>query len=312
MGILTWAIQNAFMPQSGVEASSQAPVASAISSTPTLLASAPTSSPASTPSPSPTTAPEPPIVVDLVKEDHDYDHLPISWVLRDPTVFSRPALDWISKLTRASKAHAGGSRDPWFYQHAAARADLTAIKLIVHGNRDKKVRILSMRTIKRCSAPLHGTLFYSPLGGASDEIVRIYFDLDKPDPLPLQLDGKGRVGGNYFSKRTISLKRDEDIVFQIIADTERYYCEFRFALNVLADGRQQTVIVDNHGQPWRVSALRYRDYPDGYGDTFQDVDFVHYKVFYVSGSGALDPNDYDQWRRWDPRKYAKDPRLTGR
>ncbi len=158
---------------------------------------------------------------------------------------------------------------------------------------------MDIRTVKQCGRPLDGTLFYNPPGGASDEIIRLYFDLDKPRPRAQMLKGFDPKG-DYFSLRTVSLKRDEDMVFLIYAATSKHSCSFSLALDVLADGRQRTVTVTNHGQPFRVTALYTKKDKDGDAD----VDVEKYRVLYVAGNGDFSGKHAGMWRRWDPSEYA--------
>ncbi|MEU8198140.1 hypothetical protein AB0C10_30620 [Microbispora amethystogenes] len=235
-------------------------------------------------------------MVDLVEEGADADHTSPTWALAEPLVLNKSQLGWVGRIT----LNATKSDSSWFYRHAAARDSSTSIKLVVHGNRNKRVRIMNMRTVKQCTRPLNGTLFYNPPGGASDEIARLYFDLDKPRPRAQMLKGFD-PRGDYFSLRTISLKRDEDMAFLIYAATLRHSCSFSLALDVLDDGRQQTVTVSNHGQPFRVTALYTKKDKDG--DVRTDVG--KYKVLYVAGNGDFTGKHTDVWRRWDPSEYAR-------
>ncbi|MEW9531335.1 hypothetical protein [Microbispora sp. NPDC049125] len=246
-------------------------------------------------SPSHTQDQEPPVIVDLVQEGADADHTSPTWALAEPLLFNKVQLGWITRVTLGER----GS-DAWFRRHAAARDSSTSIKLVVRGNRDKKIRITNIRTVKKCGRPLNGTLFYNPPGGASDELIRLYFDLDKSRPEAQMLKGFDPKGG-YFSLRTVSLKRDEDMAFLIYASTLKHYCSFSLALDVLADGRQQTVTVTNHGQPFRITAL-YTKKGKG-GDV--DADVEKYKFLYVAGNGDFSGKHVDEWRRWDPREYVR-------
>lgn len=230
-----------------------------------------------------------------MEEGADADFTSPAWALAEPLLLNKSQLGWVSRITLGEHAD-----DAWFHRHKAARDSSTSIKLVVHGNRDKKVRVMNMRTVKQCGRPLSGTLFYNPPGGASDEVIRLYFDLDKPRPRAQMLKGFDPQG-DYFSLKTVSLKRDEDVVFLVYASTLKYYCSFSLALDVLADGRQQTVTVTDHGQPFRVTALQSKKNQDG--DLETDVE--KYKVLYVAGNGDFTGKHPDQWRRWDPGKYAR-------
>jgi hypothetical protein len=86
----------------------------------------------------------------------------------------------------------------------------------------------------------------------------------------------------------------------LVADTQHHYCTFTFAIDLIADGRQQTMVIDNHGEPFRVSALYGSENEDG----VTVVNFLKYKIMYSTNSG-MSLGDDQKWKRWKPRDYAK-------
>jgi hypothetical protein len=96
------------------------------------------------------------------------------------------------------------------------------------------------------------------------------------------------------------LKRDEDLGLMLVTNTAHHSCAFTFAIDLIADGKQQTVTVDNHGQPFRVSALYWIEDPDG----VSVVDYVKYRIMYSTSSG-MSLGDDTKWVRWKPRDYVR-------
>lgn len=147
------------------------------------------------------------------------------------------------------------------------------------------MRIVGMKAVPRCGPPLTGTLFESPSAG-NEESVKIGLDLDKPDPRGKTLINDLEWGGDYFQQKTISLKRDEEITFQVIAKTQKHYCEFSIALDVLSNGKLIGQSIDDHGKPFKVSA--------------RNSDYSSYQKMYIGG--VANPDD-GKWRSVDPQTY---------
>jgi hypothetical protein len=178
----------------------------------------------------------------------------------------------------------------WLRQKGAVDSFDTDIKIVVHGNRDRPVRIVNMKVVRRCSAPLMGTLFESPTAG-NEESVRLGFDLDEEDPRARTIVNKVHWEGDYFQRKTISLKRDEEITFQILARTLKHYCEFSLVLEILDNGTLVRQAIDDRGKPFKVSALRTRS--DKYGSPV--TDYAAYQEVYVGG--LMNVENDGKWRR---------------
>ncbi|MFI0423157.1 hypothetical protein [Spongiactinospora sp. 9N601] len=136
----------------------------------------------------------------------------------------------------------------------------STIELELEGNRQKPVRILNMRMDADCRKPLTDTLFFSPPQGAS-EVVKIGFDLDRANPVAryaveheLGPDFPPRFSGDYFADQKYVLKSEEQATFRLTARTYKKYCEYRFKLELLVNGKSAEQIIDNHGQPFRITA----------------------------------------------------------
>lgn len=188
--------------------------------------------------------------------------------------------------------------EAWAKQQGAVDPETVSIKLVLEGNRDRPIRIIDLRPVKRCQPPLSGTLLFSPPQG-SDDSVGILFDLDQARPDPVAAD-RVEEGENYFSTHTVSLKRGEQQTFQIYAGTARQYCEFSLQLTIVADGKTLTQTVDNHGQPFRVTALASCT-----GEPTcdpMDIRFASYKTLYTGGAQTYCVNG--AWTREEPTTYV--------
>ncbi|GAA4634807.1 hypothetical protein GCM10023196_077780 [Actinoallomurus vinaceus] len=220
-----------------------------------------------------------------------------TWVLPNESPFDPATLAQLNRW-RANQNGGFANLERWMQQHGGVDPDLTGIKLIVAGNRDSPVRIVGMRPVAVCRAPLTGTLLYSPPAG-DESTTLVYFNLDRPD-VQARTFNDGSVGGPYFDQKTISLKFGEQWVFEVLAGTATRYCEFRLQLTIIEGAKTVTQTVGNGGAgaPFRVSALV--NGPNGHP-------YSAYRNAYLGGVAISPPGDY---RRIDPASYA-DPPLIG-
>ncbi len=265
VGVLVWLIQRPFTPSA-----SPAPTAG-----PRVSASA-------------SKQPDGPSVgVDLVRLERSTDAP--TWIFPQAIRLAEGELGRLNGMSHYSE-----EQDHWFRRKGAVDPIDANIKIVVHGNRDRPVRIVDMKVAPRCSAPLLGTLFESPTAG-SEESVRLGFDLDDENPRARTIVNKSQWGGGYFQRKTISLKRDEEVTFQVLARTLKHYCEFSLTLEILDSGTLIRQTIDDHGKPFKVSALRTRS--DAYG--FPVTDHAAYREVYVGG--LMNVQDGGKWRRETPK-----------
>ena len=179
------------------------------------------------------------------------------------------------------------------------------ITALIHaeGNRDGLVRIVDIHVLKTCSAPLRGTLVYIPPQEYLDTLG-IGFDLDDPAPVASEISrpagyGYQDLGPSYFAQREYDLKLGEVVTIAVTAETAQHFCEFRFELDLLVNGRPVTQIVTDGGKPFVVSAEYHAA---SHGST---PDFRRYGALYV-GRFTVDPcasNDRlvaENPRTWQP------------
>ncbi|MFF0866905.1 hypothetical protein ACFYUV_34450 [Nonomuraea sp. NPDC003560] len=218
-------------------------------------------------------------------------------VLPAPVELSQTELASLNRLPAEGQ-------ESWFREHGSVELDWLQAQVILRGNSEHKVRITEINAVKQCSSPFDGTLFYSPPGGADDDVIRLGFDLDQPDSRAQLMTGWSWKG-DYFDQKTISLVRGEDIVLQFVTTTAEHYCSFSFAVNYLVAGRPGTLTIDDHGKPFRLNAL-IKDMDD-----FPYGDYRRYRSLYVGGLG--DPTGkHPEWVKWraDDLRKAENARLS--
>jgi len=190
----------------------------------------------------------------------------------------------------------------WFSAHDYTYVGQVDIQLVVQGNRHHVVRIINITPVEKCSAPLHGTMFFGPNQGA-DGSTRLYLDLDNPQrPAAYFHPDSQKKYPDYFGQYSISLAFGKQFTFQVYAATLHQYCTFTFKLEIVDNGKVVTENVSNHGEPFRLTALPPEN-RDG------RLSFPNYRVLYISGEIAStfypQPNTYgeDPWVRANPKKF---------
>ncbi|WP_405096218.1 hypothetical protein [Micromonospora sp. NBC_01412] len=176
-----------------------------------------------------------------------------TWVF--PGVVSAQTLGHINGEFRAYEK----SSHDIMRSHGGVEAGVSTVELELEGNRVKDVRLTNIAIRPNCHEPLTGALFDNPPEGSA-ETVQIGYDLDR-DPVFAQEsktndgDLRPQLTGNYFADRKYVLKLGEQATFRLSAVTSRRYCEYAFELEYIADGKPESMTVDNQGKPFRVTAL---------------------------------------------------------
>ncbi|WP_405394684.1 hypothetical protein [Microbispora hainanensis] len=207
-----------------------------------------------------------------------------TFVAREAIQLSKKQLADLNSLPTSSTARA-----EWLWAHGAVDPVDSYIKLVLRGNRKHKVRIIAMRANTACEPPLKGTIFFSPPGG-EDLLTPMFFNLDEQEP-KARIETEDGSREDYFSHKSISLKRGEDIVIQAWAQTLKHYCKFTLQLEVLTDNGIVRQVIDNNGKPFEVSALITRKESDGSLVT----GVTKYQKLYVAGIASIG-GDGSRWR----------------
>ncbi|MFG6197772.1 hypothetical protein [Nonomuraea sp. JJY05] len=196
------------------------------------------------------------------KEAGDY-----SWVFPDRTDFSKTDVGSITKKLFSDQA------DALMPKIGGVIPRGLALKLVVEGRSESPVRILDMQVEKTC-VPVHGTAFVAFEQGGEGNIG-IGFDLDQSKPLAQMYhkDAEREWQGAYFEKNSVSLKKSEQVVFQVFVMAHKNYCNFRLALVILHGDKIVRKIIDNNGSWYKISGLG-GDKPENFG-SFKALDRVY-------------------------------------
>jgi hypothetical protein len=131
------------------------------------------------------------------------------------------------------------------------------LHLLVEGNTLKDVTIVSIRArVVRRGPDLRGAAI-TCAGGGEISPVRLTFDLDRSDGVALRVRGDGKTVGPYFGQGyAISVRKGEVVPLLVTAETKNSFVAWKISIDLVIDGKRRSVIVDDDGQPFRVTAPR--------------------------------------------------------
>lgn len=179
----------------------------------------------------------------------------------------------------------------------AFQTDSMQIDLNLTTDWSKQVRLTRIRMVSACGPPATGTLFYSPGGGAPQMIAKVGFDLDKPAPVAREVDDEtSRFGGDFFADHVQYVSRNDGYAYRVLVRAQKHFCTFHLEVDTTDGDRSQTIKVDDHGRPFRISGVLTE--PGEYG--VQDPRWTAYQRLYVGG--LLTPGTRG-WTPEDPRSY---------
>jgi hypothetical protein len=185
-------------------------------------------------------------------------------------------------------------KDDWFFAHGGYEPS-TDTQLVVQNNRNYLIRVIDMRVIKACTAPLSGTLFYAPDQG-SDAEIRLGFNLDSADTEAESATGwnSSQWKPDYFANYTVSIQPGSQQVFNLRAVVKEHSCTFKYQLTILDGIKKVHQTISNGGQSFRVSAPKW--------DNSGAVSFSGYQVVYPGG--VYNPNGKDAYFRANPDTFS--------
>jgi hypothetical protein len=133
------------------------------------------------------------------------------------------------------------------------------LRVALQGRSNQEVRIVDIRPtqIER-TPPLGGTLYFMP-PQAVGEVIQLLLNMDEPQPVMRavqDVDEWGPVPGQpYFETTTVSLADREREVAVIRASAQRAAVRFKLKLDYLLGGELKSIVIDDAGQPFRISPL---------------------------------------------------------
>jgi hypothetical protein len=183
--------------------------------------------------------------------------------------------------------------DNWAFSHGGYEPN-TDTQLVLENNRSHPVRIIDMRVIKKCGAPVAGTLLYSPDQG-NDADIRLGFDLDSNDAEAYAAIGwyTSTWKPDYFANFTVSIGAGSQQVFNLRSVVTKFSCQFRYQITALDGERKIIELIGDDGQPFRASALLPQVGPDP---------FTGYSAMYAGG--VYSPAGNDSYVKVNPQTFS--------
>ncbi len=197
--------------------------------------------------------------------------------------------DELRTLSQEATRSPGSNQKRFETQYHAVPQDFANLTMTVSTNLDRPVTITRMRALKECGDPFNGSYFDEYSQGSSSANVEIGFDLDEQDSQARYLDAHGRpTGPSFFQKENVQLKPGDSTTLSIAAFTAKYGCSFKIEITVDAPTGSVTQIVDDSGEPFKVTA-KAPAAKDGFP-------LSGYRAAYVQQVGYF-------WQRVDPTTF---------
>jgi hypothetical protein len=237
----------------------------------------------------------PPVVVESVGAIQPWQDY--SYVVPGKLVFTPAQLAVVNSKVSSSASDYGH----WFHEHSGVIANKGILGITVRGNGTGPVTITDMQVVKHCTAPLtNATLFYSPTEGAGPfNTDQIGFDLGQQVSIgqyvPAPSAHPHPAGGNFFTRKVITLRPGEPQTLSVFVSTENEYCHFTFQLHVATPEQEIAAItITDHGKPFEMTT-------DGKAGFTGTVPFGSYRAVYAGG--AADMQNRQAFIRVDPATY---------
>jgi hypothetical protein len=135
--------------------------------------------------------------------------------------------------------------------------------LVLEGRTHRDVAIVDVRArILKRQPPLAGARISCQSAGAV-EAIGMYFNLDETAPVARKITGYHEVQDEpYFGQgNVVSLTEGEIQPLQVITEVRRDYVEWEIDVELIIDGEEEEVTIDNNGEPFRITGeRRKRDY----------------------------------------------------
>lgn len=172
-------------------------------------------------------------------------------------------------------------------------------QLVVQNKRPYPIRILDMRVVSQCHAPLTGSLIYAPPQGGPEN-VQVGFDLDSTDTEARIERGTVVAGSDpaYFAKYTRTINPGGEQVFNLLASTMKHSCTFRYKVTILDGQEPVSQLIGDGDRPFRVAAPAQingiRRPFRKYSALYVGGDFIPFKLEReADGLVRVDPKTYD-------------------
>lgn len=142
----------------------------------------------------------------------------------------------------------------WRKRHGLIPINTATVILTLGAAGNKTVVLNNVDLIKSCKSPARGTYLQQYTQGGGETNVALGADLDKPTSVVREVVNNAPTGAEYFARNTIRLQPGNPTTISIGAFTQHSGCDFTIRLTSSTSDGSVTQIVDDGGQPFRVTS----------------------------------------------------------
>jgi hypothetical protein len=216
----------------------------------------------------------------IIRADYDWDDgdgvqwaLPEAPTAEDAKVITTPIDVDDDRTKKRLEDYLASRKGVKFSSFINRHEQLARVKVSIQSTRENTVAVSDLRihTI-RCGPPLRGGLVFGPPQGVND-LPSLAFELDTAETSAQELGADGRFKGPYFTRKFITVGRDEPMVLLVHVFTAKRYCQWEMILTATVDGvESQYPIRRPDGAPFEATALT-RSYDQVYQFDYNNLVF---------------------------------------
>jgi DNA-directed RNA polymerase subunit L len=216
----------------------------------------------------------------IIRADYDWDDgdgvqwaLPETPTAEDAKVITTPIDPEDHRTIKRLEDYLASRKGVKFSSFINRHDQLARVKISIQSTRENTVAVSDLRihTIS-CGPPLRGGLVFGPPEGVND-LPSLAFELDTAESSAQELGEDGRFKGPYFTRKFITVGRNEPMVLLVHVFTAKRYCQWELILTTTVDGvESQYPIRRPDGGPFEATALT-RSYDQAYQFDHNDLVF---------------------------------------
>jgi len=213
----------------------------------------------------------------IIRADYDWDDgdgvqwvLPESPTAEDAKVITTPIDPDDDRTRKRLEDYLASRKGVKFSSFINRHEQLARVKISIQSTRENTVAVSDLRihTIS-CGPPLRGGLVFGPPEGVND-LPSLAFDLDTAETSAQDMGEDGRFKGPYFTRKFITVGRDEPMVLLVHVFTAKRYCQWELILTATVDGVESHYPIRRpDGAPFEATAL-IRSYDQIYQFDYND------------------------------------------